>query len=87
MDEKKPRSLGISESEEKESECGPDAFERKIQEQGDIEEGLNAAAQIGDDRMQMQGYVVPEGFTHGSASSVRSGLEAGSKPERSGGSL
>jgi uncharacterized protein len=30
---------------------------------------LNAAAQIGDDRMQKRarGYVVPEGFTHGSA--------------------
>jgi hypothetical protein len=34
-----------------------------------VEEGLNAAAQIGDDRIQKraQGYVVPEGFTHGSA--------------------
>ena len=43
--------------------------ERNILEQGDIEEGLNAAAQIGDDRMQKRarGYVVPEGFTHGSA--------------------
>ncbi|HRK17737.1 MAG TPA: neutral zinc metallopeptidase [Hyphomicrobiaceae bacterium] len=38
-------------------------------EQGDIEEGLNAAAQIGDDMMQKrsQGYVVPDAFTHGSA--------------------
>lgn len=43
--------------------------ERNILEEGDIEEGLNAAAQIGDDRMQKrsQGYVVPDGFTHGSA--------------------
>mgnify|MGYP000967727058 CR=1 FL=1 len=36
---------------------------------GDVEEGLNAAAQIGDDMIQKQtqGYVVPESFTHGSA--------------------
>jgi uncharacterized protein len=42
---------------------------RQILEQGDIESGLNAASQIGDDRMQKRarGYVVPEAFTHGSA--------------------
>jgi predicted metalloprotease len=42
--------------------------ERNILEPGDLEEGLNAAAQIGDDRMQKraQGYVVPESFSHGS---------------------
>ena len=41
----------------------------KILEQGDIEEGLNAASQIGDDRLQKrsQGYVVPDAFTHGSS--------------------
>ncbi len=42
---------------------------RQILEQGDIEEALNAASQIGDDRLQMesQGYVVPDAFTHGTA--------------------
>ena len=41
----------------------------QILEDGDIEEALNAAAQIGDDRLQKrsQGYVVPESFTHGSS--------------------
>ena len=38
-------------------------------EQGDLEEGLNAAAQIGDDTLQKRarGTVVPESFTHGSS--------------------
>jgi predicted metalloprotease len=57
--------------------------ERNILEPGDVEEGLNAAAQIGDDRMQKRagGYVVPEGFTHGSAKQrvqwFRRGIESG----------
>ncbi|MGB5109570.1 MAG: neutral zinc metallopeptidase [Formosimonas sp.] len=38
-------------------------------QQGDIEEGLNAAHKIGDDYLQKQaqGYVVPDSFTHGSS--------------------
>lgn len=42
---------------------------RKILEQGDVEEALNAASSIGDDRLQerARGYVVPESFTHGSS--------------------
>ena len=38
-------------------------------EQGDLEEAMNAATQIGDDTLQRkaQGRVVPESFTHGSA--------------------
>ena len=42
---------------------------RQILEQGDIEEAINAAGAIGDDRLQSQtrGHVVPESFTHGSS--------------------
>ena len=56
---------------------------RRILESGDIEEGLNAAAAIGDDRLQRQaqGYVVPDAFTHGSSAQrvrwFRRGLEQG----------
>jgi uncharacterized protein len=40
---------------------------RHILEAGDVEEALNAAAAIGDDRLQRQaqGRVAPETFTHG----------------------
>lgn len=42
---------------------------RQIVEPGDIEEALNAASNIGDDRLQQQsrGYVTPDSFTHGSS--------------------
>lgn len=52
-------------------------------ERGDIEEGLNAAARIGDDTLQRQttGRVVPEAFTHGSSAQrvkwFRRGMETG----------
>jgi predicted metalloprotease len=52
-------------------------------EGGDVEEGLNAASQIGDDTMQRrsQGTVVPDAFTHGSSkqrvSWFRVGMESG----------
>jgi len=38
-------------------------------EQGDIEEALNAASAVGDDRIQKQsqGYTVPDSFTHGTS--------------------
>ena len=57
---------------------------RQILEAGDIDEGLNAASQIGDDRMQKrtQGHVVPDAFTHGSSAQrvrwFRRGLESDS---------
>ena len=50
---------------------------------GDVEEGLNAASQIGDDMIQRhtQGNVVPDAFTHGSSAQrvrwFRSGLDGG----------
>jgi predicted metalloprotease len=54
---------------------------RQILEQGDIEEGLNAASRIGDDRLQMesQGRVTPDSFTHGSSIQRVSWFERGLK--------
>ena len=42
---------------------------KRLLEPGEIEQALNAAAAIGDDRLQQQsrGAVVPESFTHGSS--------------------
>jgi predicted metalloprotease len=41
----------------------------KILDEGDIQEALNAAAAVGDDRLQeqAQGHVVPDAFTHGTS--------------------
>jgi predicted metalloprotease len=48
---------------------GHHAAQAGLLEPGDLEEGMTAAAAIGDDRIQgrSQGYVVPESFTHGSS--------------------
>ncbi|MGH7469310.1 MAG: KPN_02809 family neutral zinc metallopeptidase [Longimicrobiales bacterium] len=48
---------------------GHHARRRNLLEPGDMEEALNAAAAIGDDRIQRktQGQVVPESFTHGTS--------------------
>jgi uncharacterized protein len=59
------------------------AARRGLLEPGDAEEGLQAAAAIGDDRLQRQtqGRVVPESFTHGSSEErvrwLRRGLDSG----------
>jgi predicted metalloprotease len=56
---------------------------RHILEKGDVEEALNAASSIGDDRLQRQsrGYVTPDSFTHGSSAQrvrwFKRGLETG----------
>ena len=59
------------------------AARKDLLEPGDAEDGLRAAAAIGDDRLQKQsqGRVVPESFTHGSSAQrvewLRRGLESG----------
>jgi uncharacterized protein len=53
-------------------------------EEGDLEEALNAASAVGDDRIQKQyqGYVVPDSFTHGTSEQRQrwffKGFESGS---------
>ena len=56
---------------------------RGLLEAGDLEEGLTAAAAIGDDRLQKEsrGRIVPESFTHGTSAQrvkwFRAGFETG----------
>jgi predicted metalloprotease len=56
---------------------------RQVVEPGDIEEALNAASNIGDDRLQRrsQGHVTPDSFTHGSSAQrvswFRRGFQSG----------
>jgi predicted metalloprotease len=63
---------------------GNSTARRDILEQGDVESALNAAAAIGDDRIQRMstGHVVPESFTHGSSAQrvewFKRGLSTGS---------
>jgi len=58
---------------------------RQLLEQGDVEEALNAAAQIGDDNLQRKsgsGSIQPESFTHGTGEQrvawFKRGIESGS---------
>jgi predicted metalloprotease len=56
---------------------------RQVLEAGDVDEALNAATAIGDDRLQQQarGFAVPDSFTHGSSAQrvrwFQTGLQQG----------
>lgn len=60
---------------------------RQILEAGDVDEALNAASSIGDDRLQRQstGQIVPDSFTHGSSAQrvrwFKRGIQTG-QPEQ-----
>jgi len=62
---------------------------QNLLEAGDLEEALNAASQIGDDRLQQrsQGYVIPDSFTHGTSAQrlkwFRKGYQSGDMNEAS----
>ena len=62
---------------------GHSTQQRQILEQGEVEEALNAASAVGDDRIQQQttGRVNVDSFTHGSAAQraqwFRRGFDAG----------
>jgi predicted metalloprotease len=82
------QSNALSVRQELQADCfagvwGHYAAQRDLLEPGDAEEGLRAAAAIGDDRLQQQsqGRVVPESFTHGTSEQrvewLRRGMESG----------
>jgi predicted metalloprotease len=63
---------------------GHSTEQRQLLEQGEVQEGLNAAAAVGDDRLQRisTGHVNPDSFTHGSSADrtrwFQRGFDAGS---------
>jgi predicted metalloprotease len=58
---------------------GRSTYDRGILENGDLQEGLNAAAAVGDDRIQSQanGRIDPESFTHGTSEQRSHWLQTG----------
>ena len=89
LQERRPRSANeLSVRLELQADCfagvwGHSTAKRDLLDPGDVEEGLHAAASIGDDRIQRMstGRVHPESFTHGSAQQradwLRRGLDEG----------
>ena len=84
----------LSVMQELQADCFAGLWARQAQaagnialEPGEVEEALNAAAAIGDDRLQQQaqGHVVPESFTHGSSAQrvrwFQRGFESGQMSE------
>jgi predicted metalloprotease len=81
---------GLSVRQELQADCYAGVWANLAQKQlqwleaGDIEEGMNAASAVGDDRLQQQsrGAVVPDSFTHGSSAQrvrwFKVGFEQGS---------
>jgi predicted metalloprotease len=63
---------------------GNSTEQRKLIDEGDVESALNAAAAVGDDRLQQQatGRVMPDKFTHGTSAQrvawFKAGLNSGS---------
>jgi predicted metalloprotease len=58
---------------------GRSTYDRGILENGDLQEGLTAAASVGDDRIQSQaqGRIDPESFTHGTSEQRAHWLQTG----------
>jgi predicted metalloprotease len=89
MQESRPGSANqLSVALELQADCfagvwGNTTSQRRLLEQGDVEEGLGAASAVGDDRIQSQmtGSIRPDKFTHGSSAQrvqwFRRGFQSG----------
>jgi predicted metalloprotease len=87
-DASEPLRNALSVRQELQADCLAGVWGHSAQQRGaldtrDIEQGIAAAASVGDDRLQQQsrGYAVPESFTHGSSTQrvkwFRVGLASG----------
>ena len=89
MQESRPNAANqLSVALELQADCfagvwGNSTSQRRLLQEGDVEEGLGAASAVGDDKIQSQmtGRIRPDKFTHGSAAQrtqwFRRGLESG----------